>query len=336
MRTFVILFNIKLLLALLVLALLTSALAQAPHIPQTSDLFLSDDRVIRVGGERIDISNALPLSKPETTTHGWRGGALDGVRDEARMGMLQQAGAMLSEMMGSVRRMMGAAYSEDATEETVQWYIAVTDGAGLGRLEESSDVAIGLTANVGVHVMTGTAAAARRIAADAQVRWVGPRPPHHKLDSTLRQFADPAAERRANTTSADPARKLADAIEASTDALPDYFALRTLIATLVTPHTHSRGASRRDSTAGVDTHFGIPAIEFAKTCASEFEARGWGSTVHVVSDMRISIHLDSETQFGGRRRQAHERRQGEANGGELESVQSVVAWLTSRWEVLVC
>jgi hypothetical protein len=53
------------------------------------------------------------------------------------MAGVQQAGAILSEVMSSMRRTMGAAYSEDATvatEVTVQWYMAVTDGAGLGRL----------------------------------------------------------------------------------------------------------------------------------------------------------------------------------------------------------
>jgi hypothetical protein len=116
---------------------------------------------IRVGGEWINISDALPLSSPEISARGWQGGAVDNGVTPTVGGTLLEG---LSNIWGSLRRGLWG-----STDSTAQWYIAVTDDAHIGRLESSSDVAIGMNANVGVHVMTGTASAARRLAADAQV-----------------------------------------------------------------------------------------------------------------------------------------------------------------------
>jgi len=286
--------------------------------------------VLRLGGEWVDISSSLPLSATETTSRGWRGGALDKHRGSAG-GFMQQASGIVDELWGAMRRGLGS-----AEEEPAQWYLALTDNARIDRLEASASVAIGLPANVGVHVMTATPTAARRLAADSQVRWVGPRSPAHKFDSTLRQFTDLSVERR---TAPVPESTFSEKgnCNANNEALAEYLSLQTLVVTLVTPRTHSRGAA--DTTAnprrsGDEKIFGISSQEFVKICEKEFARRGWGSTAAVISNVRVAIHLDASLMLGARRRQAHERRQGEAEGGKLETVKNVAEWLGGRWEVL--
>jgi len=80
--------------------------------------------------------------------------------------VLGSAGLMLRQLWAAARRRLGG--SEDE-EEPAQWYLGLTSEASIDRLEAASDVSIGLPANVGVHVMTGTASAVRRLAADSQV-----------------------------------------------------------------------------------------------------------------------------------------------------------------------
>ena len=136
----------------------TLVLAQRDYLP--------DPDVIRLGGEWVDISKASPLSSHETTLHGWRGGARDSRLGRDESSVLGSAGLMLHQLWAAARRRLGG--SEDE-EEPAQWYLGLTSDASIDRLEAASDVAIGLPANVGVHVMTGTASAARRLAADSQV-----------------------------------------------------------------------------------------------------------------------------------------------------------------------
>ena len=143
-----------------------SVLAQRGYEPPDGD-------VVRLGGEWVDVAQAMPLSSHETMLHGWWGGAADGRRGEAESGVLESAVSMLREPWAAARRRLGG--SEDA-EEPGQWYLGLTPDASIDRLEAASDVAIGLPANVGVHVVTGTASSVRRLAANSLVRWVLPRP----------------------------------------------------------------------------------------------------------------------------------------------------------------
>eukprot|EP00802_Teleaulax_amphioxeia_P001324 Tamp_01326.p1 GENE.Tamp_01326~~Tamp_01326.p1 ORF type:complete len:1819 (-),score=331.43 Tamp_01326:83-5314(-) len=242
---------------------------------------------------------------------------------------------MLRALWAAARRRLGG--SEDA-EEPGQWYLGLTPDASIDRLEAASDVAIGLPANVGVHVVTGTASSVRRLAANSLVRWVLPRPGRHKLESTLRQFIDPTVERRDAPI---PASAFSDRGNTGPDEdkLAEYISIRTLVVTLVSPRTHSRAAPAFSSSPtaafpGISTPFAVSAPDFVAMCEAEFERRGWGTTASVVSEVRVAVHLDASTLLGGRRRQPHERRRGEAAGGELESVKSVAKWLSSRWEVL--
>ena len=128
--------------------------------------YLPNRDVIRLGGEWVNISKALPLSSHETTMHGWRGGAADSGLGQDESSVLGSAGLMLRQLWAAARRRLGG--SEDE-EEPAQWYLGLTSEASIDRLEAASDVSIGLPANVGVHVMTGTASAVRRLAADSQV-----------------------------------------------------------------------------------------------------------------------------------------------------------------------
>ena len=165
-----------------------------------------------------------------------------------------------------------------------------------------------------------------------------PRPGRHKLDTTLRDFIDPTVERRDAPI---PPSAFSDRGNMGPDEakLAQYISIRTLVVTLISPRTHSRAApSSLESPAvgfsEVPKHFGISAEDFVALCETEFDRRGWGSTASVVSEVRVAVHLDASTLLGGEQRTPHNRRGGEAAGGELESVKSVARWLSSRWEVL--
>ena len=212
--------------------------------------------------------------------------------------MLWLARAYLGEKLQMFRR------SFSGPEETpAQWYLALTPDARIDRLEASASIAIGLPANVGVHVMTGTLTSARSIAADAQVRWVGPRPRHHKLDSTLRQFLDPTVERRAapvpNSSFSD--RGGVGSIQAGADALAEFISIRTLVATLVSPRTHSRAGTFSPShptsteAPGFGKQFGVSTQEFVNMCNEEFDKKGWGSQAVVVSGVCVCVSARAHT-----------------------------------------
>ena len=223
----------------------------------------------------------------------------------------------------------------DGRQAVAQWYVALVEGAEIGRLEAVSQVAIGLAANVGVHIMTGSPDSARRLALNEHVRWVGPRPSHHKLDSTLRSLIDAAHSRD------EPPRRMQAGARRTANAGGEEerrrglgrqggMAIRTLVATLVSRRTHSQGAGAALNM----THFGVSAHDFVRECNAEFDRRGWGSRAVAVSDARLALHLDpapapvADGEGATRGGASEGLREGQ------ESLESVVAWLSTRWEVL--
>ena len=107
-------------------------------------------------------------------------------------------------------------------------------------------------------------------------------------------------------------------------------AIRTLVATLVSRRTHSQGAGAALNM----THFGVSAHDFVRECNAEFDRRGWGSRAVAVSDARLALHLDpapapvADGEGATRGGASEGLREGQ------ESLESVVAWLSTRWEVL--